>query len=121
MKEYELSVLFHPDLEMNLDPALEKTRKLIEANGGKIIKEDADGKKRLTYKIKGEEFAVYYFFDVQLPADAPKKINAVMTITDEILRAMLVKKDPRKEKYAARQKERVREGEEATDTNEEGE
>ena len=26
MKEYELSVLFHPDLEMNLDPALDKIK-----------------------------------------------------------------------------------------------
>ena len=29
MKEYELSILFHPDLEMNLDPALDKVKKLI--------------------------------------------------------------------------------------------
>ena len=39
MKPYELTVLVHPDLEMNTEPALEKVRKLIEENGGKIIKE----------------------------------------------------------------------------------
>ena len=39
MKDYELTVLFHPDLEMNLDPAIDKVKKLIESNGGKIIKE----------------------------------------------------------------------------------
>ena len=65
MKEYELTVLFHPDLEMNLDPALDKVKKLIESNGGKITKEENDGKKRLAYAIGGQDFAVYYFFDVQ--------------------------------------------------------
>lgn len=119
MKEYELSVLFHPDLEMNLDPALDKVRKLIETNGGTIVKEEPDGKKRLAYTIKGQEFAVYYFFTVQLPPDAPEKINSVMNITDEILRSQLVKVDPRKAKYAARRADKAESTEEAE--NKEGE
>jgi small subunit ribosomal protein S6 len=105
MKDYELSILFHPDLEMNLDPALDKVKKLIESNGGKIIKEEADGKKRLSYKIAGQEFAVYYYYDVQLPADAPQKLSNVLNITDEVLRFLLVRIDPRKAKYEARRKE----------------
>ena len=43
MKDYELSILFHPDLEMNLDPVIDKVKKLIEGNGGKITKEENDG------------------------------------------------------------------------------
>ena len=34
MNEYELTVLIHPDLEANLDSALDKVRGLITANGG---------------------------------------------------------------------------------------
>ena len=55
MKEYELSVLFHPDLEMNLDPALDKVKKLIEANGGKIDKEENDGKTGISVRT-GESY-----------------------------------------------------------------
>ena len=55
MKEYELSILFHPDLEMNLDPALDKVKKTITTLGGDITKEESDGKKRLAYKISGQE------------------------------------------------------------------
>ena len=102
MKDYELSILFHPDLEMNLDPAVDKVKKLIESNGGIITKEELDGKKRTSYAIKGQEFAVYYYIDVQLAPDAPRKLSEVLNITDEVLRAMLVKVDPRKAKYAAR-------------------
>lgn len=117
MKDYELSVMYHPDLETNLDPALAKVKKLIEDNGGKITKEENDGKKRLSYPIKGQEYAVYYYYDVQLPAEAPSKISGVLNITDEVVRHLLVRVDERKAKMAARRKEK---GEE-TVTEEQGE
>lgn len=98
MKEYELSILFHPDLEMNLDPALDKVKKLIETSGGKIQKEENDDKKRLAYSIKGQDFAVYYYFTLLLPASAPAKISSFLNITDEVLRFLLVRADARKEK-----------------------
>ena len=104
MKDYELSVLFHPDLEMNLDPALDKVKKLIEQNGGKIVKEENEGKKRLAYQINGHDFAVYYYFNVNLPAAAPAKISSVLNITDEVIRFLLVKADERKAKMEARRK-----------------
>ena len=61
MREYELTVLIHPDLEMNLEPATDKIKALIEGNGGKITKEANEGKKKLAYQIKAQDFAVYYY------------------------------------------------------------
>lgn len=109
MKDYELSILFHPDLEMNLDPALDKVKKLIEANGGKITKEENDGKKRLAYGINGQDFAIYYFYDVQLPAEAPAKLASAMNINDEILRHLLVRADERRAKAAEAKDEKAKE------------
>lgn len=114
MKDYELVVLFHPDLEMNLDPALDKVKNLIEANNGKIVKEEAEGKKRIAYAINGQEFAVYHYYELQLPAEAPQKMSGVLNITDEVLRYLLVRKDDRKEKYEARRKEKAEEATEET-------
>ena len=107
MKEYELAVLFHPDLEMNLDPALGKVKKLVEATGGKILKEEADGKKRTAYKLKGQEFAVYYYFTINLPPEAPDKISSTLNINDEVIRYMLVRADARREKLAAKSAEKA--------------
>lgn len=101
MKDYELTVLFHPDLEMNIDPALDKVKKAIASVGGKITKEEAEGKKRLAYSINGQDFAVYYYFDVALPAEAPSKISSTFNITDEILRYLLVRSDGRRAKLLA--------------------
>jgi small subunit ribosomal protein S6 len=93
MKEYELTVLIHPDLEVDIEKPLTKVRNLITANGGNIIKEDIWGKKRLAYKIKNEDFGVYVYFDVKLPSDAPLKISNILNISDEVLRYLLVAAD----------------------------
>lgn len=94
VKEYELTVLIHPDLEADLETPLAKVRDIVTSAGGRIVREDNWGKKKLQYAIKREEFAVYVYMDVELPADAPLKISNTFNITDEVLRYLLVKVDP---------------------------
>ena len=106
MNEYELTVLVHPDLEANLDAALDKVRSLVTTNGGEITKEDNWGKKKLAYTIRREDFAVYVYFEVKLPSSAPLKISNVLNITDEVLRYLLVKTDEKTRQALAEQKER---------------
>lgn len=93
MREYELTVLIHPDLEADLEPALKKVREIVAANGGTVKKEDNWGKKRLMYKIRGEEFAVYVYMEIDLPAEANAKVQQTLNITDEVLRYLLVSVD----------------------------
>lgn len=97
MKDYELTVLIHPDLESDLDKALVKVKNLISSNGGEIINEENWGKKKLAYSIAGEDFAVYVAMDLKLPAQAPQKISNILNITDEVLRYLLVKAESRPE------------------------
>jgi small subunit ribosomal protein S6 len=93
MREYELTVLFHPDLEIDLDAPLKKVRDIITTNGGTITSEDNWGKKRLAYAINKEDFAVYVYFEVQLPAQANAKVSSTLNITDEVVRYLLVSVD----------------------------
>ncbi len=112
-RDYELVVLLHPDLEIDLEKPLAKVRALITDNGGKIVKEDNWGKRKLAYRINREDFAMYVYMDVQLPAEAVKKIQSTLNITDEVLRYLLTAVDPRAiaaakeaaEKEAAREEE----------------
>ena len=106
VKEYELTVLIHPDLETDLDKALGKVKSLVTDKGGEIIKEDNWGKKKLAYQIRREDFAIYVYFEVNLPADAPLKISNTLNITDEVLRYLLVKADDKARQALAEQKER---------------
>lgn len=90
MKKYELSVLIHPDLEANLETALTKVRGVVTDAGGTITNEDVQGKKKTAYRVKGQDFAIYVYMDVELPADAPLRISNTFNITDEVLRYLLV-------------------------------
>lgn len=116
MKEYELTVLIHPDLEADLDTPLKKVREIIKSAGGEIVSEDNWGKKKLAYKINREDFAVYVYMDVKLPADAPLKISNTLNITDEVLRYLLVTVDEKGRALLAEDKKRASEATEGEDT-----
>ncbi len=107
MKEYELTVLIHPDLETDLEAPLAKIRDIIKNAGGEITTEDNWGKKKLAYKINKEDFAVYVYMDVKLPADAPLKISNTLNITDEVLRYLLVTVDEKGRTLLAEDKKRA--------------
>lgn len=106
MRQYELTVLIHPDLEMNLQPALDKIRKIVEDAGGKITKETNEGKRRLAYRIAKQEFAIYYYYELDLPDDKSmaKKVASSLDIADEVIRHLLATVDENKLKYAAKKK-----------------
>ncbi len=103
MKEYELTVLIHPDLEVDIEAPLTKVRDIIKAAGGKVVSEDNWGKKKLAYRINKEDFGVYVYMEVSLPADAPLKISNTLNITDEVLRYLLVTVDEKGRKALAEQ------------------
>lgn len=113
MKEYELTVLIHPDLEADIDKPIKKVRDIVTSAGGEIVKEDNWGKKKLAYRINKEDFAVYVYMDVKLPAEAPLKISNVLNITEEVMRYLLVTVD---EKGRAALEEQAKQNAESADT-----
>ena len=106
MKQYELTLLIHPDLEMNMEPVVQKVKDLITSGEGTVTKELNEGKKKLAYSIKGQEYAVYYYMELELPSDLPAKMSSVLNITDEVLRYLLVATDERKLKFEAKRRSR---------------
>lgn len=95
MREYELTVLIHPDLESDLETSLTVVRNIVTSNGGTVTSEDNWGKKRLAYRIAKEDFAVYVYMEVQLPAESVAKVDSTLNITDSVLRHLLVSVDPK--------------------------
>lgn len=93
MNQYELAVLFDPQLEIDLSKPNAKIEKIIKDNGGKISKTDNWGKKKLAYKINKHDFAIYVFYIVELPAENVQKVDATLNITDEVLRHLIVRQD----------------------------
>ncbi|GAC1390633.1 MAG: hypothetical protein NVSMB46_00780 [Candidatus Saccharimonadales bacterium] len=93
MNQYEIAVLYHPDLEVDLSKAEEKVTKIITDNGGKIVATDNWGKRKLAYQIKKQDFAIYVFYTVDIPAPNIKKVEVTLNITDEVIRYLLTHPD----------------------------
>jgi small subunit ribosomal protein S6 len=93
MSQYEVAVLYHPDLEVDLSKAEERVTKIFTANGGKVVGTDNWGKRKLAYSIAGQEYAVYVFYTIELPGEGVKKVESTLNITDEVIRYLITKPD----------------------------
>ena len=93
MNQYEIAVVYHPDLEVDLSKAEEKVTKIISSNGGKIVSADNWGKRKLAYTIKKQEHGIYVFYAVEMPGEGVKKLESTLNITDEVIRYLITRPD----------------------------
>lgn len=93
MNQYEIAVLYHPDLEIDLEKPTAKVEKIFTDNGGTVTNVDNWGKRKLAYAIKKNESAVYVIYTVELPAEAVRKVESTLNITDEVIRFLITKPD----------------------------
>jgi len=91
MAQYEIAILYHPDLEVDLTKAEEKLNKIFTSNGGKVVGTDNWGKRKLAYPISKMNFAVYVFYTVEMPGESVKKVESALNITDEVIRYLITK------------------------------
>lgn len=93
MRQYEIVFIIKPMEEEPTEAVIERFRKLIADNGGKIDKEDKWGRRRLAYEIQKEHEGFYVLFNVTCESACVAECDRVMKITDELLRHMIVRAD----------------------------
>ena len=93
MNQYEVAVLYHPDLEVDLGKGSARVEKIFTENGGKIVNTDNWGKRKLAYPIKKQDYAVYVFYALEMPAASVQKVEGTLNITDEVLRFLITRPD----------------------------
>jgi small subunit ribosomal protein S6 len=91
--QYEIAVLYHPDLEIDLEKATSKIEKILADNKAKVVKTDNWGKRKLAYPIAKQDFAVYVFYTVEMPGSSVAKVEQTFNITDEIIRFLISRPD----------------------------
>jgi small subunit ribosomal protein S6 len=93
LNQYEIAVLYHPDLEVDLSKAEDRVKKILTDNSGKITNTDNWGKRKLAYNIKGNEYAIYVFYTVEIEPASVQKIESTLNITSEVIRFLITKPD----------------------------
>lgn len=123
MNQYEIAVLFDPQLEIDLSKPTAKVEKIFTDNKGKVVKTDNWGKRKLAYPISKQDHAVYVFYTVELPGEGVQKVESTLNITDEVIRYLITRPDLRaiakaeeaKAAKAKRDAERKESGEDTED------
>lgn len=93
MNQYEIAVVYHPDLEVDLSKAEAKVQKIVTDNGGKVTSEDNWGKRKLAYTIAKQDHGIYVFYTVELPGASVAKVESLLNITDEVIRFLITRPD----------------------------
>lgn len=100
MQEYEIAVVYDPGLEVDLSKAEEQVKKIIAEYKGKITSTDNWGKRKLAYEIAKNEYGIYVFYSVELVPNTLNKIESALNITDEVIRYLITRIDPKDKEKA---------------------
>lgn len=89
---YECTVIGRQDLSTAQAEALHKeVNALIEANGGKIEKQEYWGLRTFTYRIKKNRKGHYLYSELSLEGEGLEEINRLMRLHEDILRFLIVR------------------------------
>ncbi len=100
MNKYEIAVLYDPGLEVDLEKATNKVDKIFKETPVTVKNTDNWGKRKLAYPIDGQDHAIYVFYMVEMAPENTQTIENEFNITDEVIRFLITKIDPKAEAKA---------------------
>lgn len=90
MKHYEIALVLHPDLEIDLDNPLKKIEGVFADAKATVNKKDNWGKRKLAYRINGQDWGIFVFYQLELDPAAVNQIESNIKIADEVMRYLIV-------------------------------
>ena len=93
MKNYEVVVIAHPDLdEANFKALVDKVTGWITESGGTVEKAESWGKQRMAYLIKKQREGQYFMLNAQMDPAFTSTLERNLRLAETVLRFMLVAK-----------------------------
>jgi small subunit ribosomal protein S6 len=90
MRNYEIILIVHPDLDDEaFKETVEKVKGWISDSGGEITKEDHWGKRRMAYAIRKQREGQYMLLNVQLDPAFTKELDHNMRFLEPVLRFLI--------------------------------
>lgn len=96
MRHYEAMYIVDPDTsDENLEPIIERYKKVIVDAGGEVS--DASrwekGRRQLAYEVKKKREGTYILMQFVSDGEAPKELDRLFRISDEVIRHLIVRQD----------------------------
>jgi small subunit ribosomal protein S6 len=82
-----------------LEPIIEKYKKVVVDAGGEVIEAGKwdKGRRPLAYEIAKKREAMYVLMQFTSDAEAPKELDRIFRISDDVMRHLIVRQDPDEE------------------------
>jgi small subunit ribosomal protein S6 len=94
MPLYEHVFLARQDLaQAQVDALAENATKIVEDNGGKVMKTETWGLRSLAYRIAKNRKAHYVMLDLDSPAQAVAELERQSNINEDVIRFLTIKVD----------------------------
>ena len=91
MHQYETIFIINPDLdESQTNDVTEGVKAAIESGGGKVLRVDPWGKKRLAYAVKQHTDGYYVFIVFESSPEFVSQLNGHYRITERIIKHIVV-------------------------------
>jgi len=94
MPLYEHVFLARQDLaQAQVDALAENATKIVEDNGGKVMKTETWGLRSLAYRMAKNRKAHYVMLDLDAPAQAVAELERQSNINEDVIRFLTIKVD----------------------------
>ena len=94
MPLYEHVFLARQDLaQAQVDALAENATKIIQDNGGKVVKTETWGLRSLAYRIQKNRKAHYVMLDIEAPAPVVAELERQTQINEDVIRYVTIKVD----------------------------
>jgi small subunit ribosomal protein S6 len=96
VRDYELGIVVSPEAsEEQTKGILDRVTQIIQTSGGQVVKLHPWGRRRLAYPIERHRDGLYFFLDLSLAPQTVLEIDRNLKVSEEVIRHMIVKRDPR--------------------------
>ena len=87
MQGYETIFILRADTPQDQQEALlDKYKKLVEGQGGKVVHQNTWGRRKLAYEVKKEQFGIYHLFYLDHAPQALRTLENTFRIEDSVLK-----------------------------------
>jgi small subunit ribosomal protein S6 len=94
MREYEMVVIIHPDLDENaVNDVVKRISGWITEDGGEIIKTDLWGKRELAYLIRKQKQGQYVLLNTRMDPKLGTTLERNLGYLETVLRYMIIARD----------------------------
>ncbi|MGB5210982.1 MAG: 30S ribosomal protein S6 [Gammaproteobacteria bacterium] len=93
MRHYEIVFLVHPDQSEQVPAMVERYRGIIEADNGKIHRQEDWGRRQLAHPINKIHKAHYVLFNIECGKSALDELLGAFRFNDAVLRHLVIHRD----------------------------